>query len=63
RTGDRFFLFFAAAFALEALGRLSMWWLDPYDENTVIVYVVRLVAYCLILLAILDKNLPRRRGR
>jgi len=59
RTRDRFFLFFAGAFWLETLGRVWMWQRNPLDENETVVYVIRLIAYGLILAAILDKNLRR----
>ena len=61
RTRDRLFLFFAGAFWLESASRIGMWQLNPLDENEMVFYVIRLVAYGLILAAILDKNL--RRGR
>ena len=59
RTRDRLFLFFAAAFWIEALGRVWMWQRSPLDENDTVIYVIRLVSYGLILAAILDKNLRR----
>jgi hypothetical protein len=59
RTRDRFFLFFAGAFWLETLSRVWMWQRNPLDENETVVYVIRLIAYGLILAAILDKNLRR----
>ncbi len=53
---DRFFLFFAVAFA--ALG--ANWALlvgrDPRDEYTPYFYLLRLLAFLLILAAIIDKN-------
>ena len=61
RTRDRFFLFFAAAFWLEAVSRIWMWQRNPLDENETIIYVIRLISYGLIVAAIFNKNL--RRGR
>ena len=58
-TGDRFFLCFAAAFWLEAGSRSAMAILRTWNEDSVAQYVVRLMAYLLILFAIWDKN--RRR--
>ena len=60
RTRDRFFLFFAAAFWLDAISRIYTWQRDPLHESETVVYVLRLVAYGLILVAIADKNLRRR---
>lgn len=61
RTHDRLFLYFAAAFWLEAVSRIWMWQRNPLDENDTVVYVIRLISYGLILAAILDKNLRRDR--
>jgi len=58
RVRDRFFLYFTAAFGLESASQLCMW-SGSYSEHGVTVFVIRLVAYSLILLAILDKNLPK----
>ena len=60
RTGDRFFLFFALAFLLEAVSRFITSQLHPATENEVAVYGLRIAAYGLILWAVLDKNWPRR---
>lgn len=61
RTRDRFFLFFAAAFWIEAFGRVLFVANHYFDDNSTAGYVLRLFTYSLILIAILDKNLPRRR--
>ncbi len=58
-TRDRFFLYFAISFALEAGGRLLMGANASYGEEAPAFYLVRLLAYLLILIAIVDKN--RRR--
>ena len=64
-THDRFFLFFAIAFALEALNRILIQVTIHQDEQQPLFYLIRLVAYGLILVAILQKNRrpagPRRR--
>lgn len=60
RTRDRLFLFFAASFWLDAGSRIYTWHRDPLNESDTAVYVIRLVAYALILAAIIDKNLRRR---
>ncbi|QGZ42955.1 hypothetical protein GO485_05900 [Pseudoduganella flava] len=56
QTRDRFFLCFAAAFALEAVHRL-LWALAPLaDPDAPLYYLIRLASYALILGAIIDKN-------
>lgn len=60
-TRDRFFLLFAASFWLEALNRVHMGATASWNEEALPVhYVVRLVSYLLILLAIWLKNRPGR---
>lgn len=62
-TGDRFFLFFAVSFWLEAFSRVLIGVMHGWrEEDAPVFYLIRLVAYGLILLAILDKNRSRRRG-
>ncbi|HEX6831937.1 MAG TPA: DUF5985 family protein [Rudaea sp.] len=56
RTRDRFFLFFAASFWLEALGRVLSVYIPQFDDQGGEKFVLRVVAYALILIAILDKN-------
>ena len=61
-TGDRFFLFFAASFFIEAGNRLILY-PAPEDMDHVpgaVFYLLRLSAYLLILWAIIDKNRGRR---
>lgn len=58
-TGDRFFGFFALAFVVFALNRLALVLLDTDDESRTWVYVARLAAFLLIIVAIVDKNRPR----
>ncbi len=55
---DRFFLFFMASFWLEAGNRAFMVLTQSWNESAPIHYVVRLVAYALILIALWDKNRP-----
>jgi hypothetical protein len=58
RTRDRFFLYFVASFWLEAVDyACSASDFTPFGPNTA--YLLRIVAYGLILVAIFDKNLPR----
>ena len=57
---DRFFLLFATAFWLEGAHRLVIFHWAGTDEASPFYYLIRLVAYGLIIIAIVDKN--RRRS-
>lgn len=62
RNGDRLFIAFAAAFCLLALNcAIPAVRGVPREEQTEI-YLIRLAAFVLIILAIVLKNLPSRRG-
>jgi len=56
-TGDRLFAVFSIAFWLLAANRLALVFLEVADENLPYVYLPRLLAFVLILVAIVDKNL------
>lgn len=56
QTQDKLFLAFAISFLVEAANRLTFLWLDNPHEGTPAIYLVRLVAYLLILTAIVMKN-------
>ncbi len=58
RTRDRFFGMFAVAFWLLALERILLLMLDPVwgDETRTYVYLIRSLAFVVILVAIVDKN-------
>jgi hypothetical protein len=58
RTRDRLFLMFAAAFWLMAVNWAALAFTQA-DEIRTAFYVVRLVAFVLILVAIIDKNRSR----
>jgi hypothetical protein len=58
-TRDRFFLFFALSFWLEAGNRVALGLLVDVKEDNPVFYVLRVIAYGLILLAIWQKNRPR----
>jgi hypothetical protein len=61
-TRDRFFLFFMLAFWIEAANRVDMALASAWNEDdSPVHYLVRLVTYGLILLAIWDKNRPTRK--
>ena len=61
KTRDRFFLSFAAAFFLLMLNLGIATLLGVDDERTGYSYVLRVIGFVLILLAILEKNLARPR--
>ena len=56
QTRDRLFLIFSAGFLVFAASRLILAFLDEDDEGRILVYGLRLVAFGLILAAIIDKN-------
>ena len=60
RTGDRLFLAFAAAFVLLALNQILAAFLGASDELTPYTYILRVLGFVLILLAIVDKNIANR---
>ena len=54
-TRDRFFIFFAASFALEGLARAAGAFVQ-LDDNNPMFYGIRVIAYGLIIIAIWQKN-------
>jgi hypothetical protein len=57
KSGDRFYVMFAAAFWILALNQvMSITNVTQTNEHLPIYYVVRFLAFSLILLAIIDKN-------
>jgi hypothetical protein len=61
-THDRFFLLLALSFLIEGVNRIVLYESVGLSEDAPIYYLIRLVAYGLILAAIIDKNRgPRRR--
>ncbi len=61
-TRDRFFLLFALSFLIEGVNRVVLYESVGLSEDAPGYYVIRLVAYGLILAAIIHKNRgPRRR--
>jgi hypothetical protein len=56
QTGDRLFLLFSLAFAVDAVGRTVLALGMVSGEQEPLVYMARLVTFALILLAILNKN-------
>jgi hypothetical protein len=59
RTRDSFFLFFAAAFLIEAASRVVLSFERAADEYEPLYYLPRLLAFSLIALAVILKNRPR----
>ncbi len=55
-TRDRLFLFFALSFGLEGVNRVLLFLSVGLDEDIPAYYVVRLVSYGLIIVAIAQKN-------
>lgn len=62
-TGDRFFLFFALSFFIEALSRVFLAPVAQSTDDAPMYYLIRLLSYALIVFAILDKNRPRNKRR
>jgi hypothetical protein len=56
RSRDRFFLLFALAFLIEAVNRFLLGASGALREEAPAYYIVRIIAYGLILFAIVDKN-------
>lgn len=56
QTGDRLFGFFAASFALLFCQRIALTLATDLVADTAWYYVVRLLAFVLIIVAIVDKN-------
>ena len=56
RTRDRLFGMFAFAFLLLAAQRVAMVTTESWAEDTVWPYTLRLLAFLVILVAIIDKN-------
>lgn len=56
RTGDRFFVMFALAFALLGVERVILGVLNLPESPLLSIYFIRLVGFLLIILAIVYKN-------
>jgi hypothetical protein len=56
QTGDRLFVIFAAAFGLLMVERLMLATVSTSHELAPYIYVVRLLAFILIMGAVVDKN-------
>lgn len=62
-TRDRFFALFGFAFWMLALNWAAFVWIVPADEHRHYFYLVRLLAFLLIIAAIVDKNRSSGRSR
>jgi hypothetical protein len=60
QTGDRLFAFFAAAFALLFVQRVALALASHLVHDTAWYYLIRLLAFGLIIMAIADKNRATR---
>ena len=61
QSRDSLFLCFSIAFAIDALTRLMLGLGHVSDEQQPFFYLARLAAFCIIILAIANKNWPRKR--
>lgn len=55
-TNDRFFLLFALAFWIEGLQRFAVYYWFRGEDASPLAYLPRLLAYALIIVAIVAKN-------
>ena len=60
-TRDRFFALFAIAFFILSINWLLVAAVDPRTESRPFFYLLRLAAFGLIILAVLEKNRPPAR--
>ena len=58
KTHERLFLAFGAAFLIEGFNRLGFLFLEDPSEGSPTIYTIRLMAFLLVLAAILSKNRP-----
>lgn len=56
QTHDSFFLAFGTSFLIEGLNRIAVLMLPRPNEGNALIYLVRLLAFLLILAAIVRKN-------
>jgi len=61
KTRDRLFLAFGIAFGLLSVNQILAMAIDAGDENVVYAYLLRVLGFVLILVAIADKNMSVRR--
>ncbi len=61
QTRDRFFLFFSVFFVVEAINRVILGLSGNSDEHEPLIYLIRFLAFVLIMAAIVEKN--RKKGQ
>ena len=59
-THDRFFLFFALSFFIEGINRFALGLTSNPNEALPFFYFIRFLSFCLILVAIIHKNLEKK---
>lgn len=59
-TKDRFFLFFSISFFVEGVNRFALAMTSNPNEERPFVYFVRFLAFLLIFVAIVDKNIGKK---
>lgn len=59
-SGDRLFFYFSLSFMAEAFDRVLMS-LGRLDDTSTAFYLIRLMSYLLILWAVVEKNVGRRK--
>lgn len=60
-TRDRFFLYFALSFGIEGVNRAALALTGNPNEDRPFFYFVRFLSFLLIIVAIADKNLPKKK--
>lgn len=61
-TRDRIFLFFSAAFLAMTFNWFGLAIIEPDNEHRHVAYLLRLLAFVLILVGIIDKNVRAARA-
>ena len=61
KTSERLFLAFGIAFIFLALNQMAATYFEAGDERTLYAYALRVIAFTLIVLAIVDKNVSSGR--
>ncbi len=62
RTRDRLFAILAVAFVMLAIERFVLGFVPAQMEGRHLIFLLRLAAYATIIVGVVDKNWPRRRG-
>ncbi len=62
KTRDRLFVMFACAFWILSLERLVLGYIGTHHEMGTTIYLIRLTAFVLILIAIVQKNRESEKG-